>query len=130
MFLFDAYVCSQSHERNTPFLILILLNTISLLFSSFLLIKAIVEEEKNFIELLLDAAWEEDDVDVKMVKRLEIYAAAYKEWLPIKAKYDKAKQDRDSDMVSQLKPFIQKGFPQTLEEFEAATQVSNKHIQR
>jgi len=90
------------------------------------------EKKKNFIELLLDAAWEEDDVDVKMVKRLEIYAAAYKEWLkewlPIKAKYDKAKRDRDSDMVSQLKPFIQNGFPQTLDEFEeGSVQVFLQH---
>jgi hypothetical protein len=75
-----------------------------------------VEEEKNFIEKQVDAAWKDGEVD--LAERLEVYAAAYEEWLLIKAQYDQAIEKRDGKTVKQLKPFIQKGFPQTLEEFE------------
>jgi hypothetical protein len=62
------------------------------------------------------------------VGRLEVYEAAYKEWLPIKAQYDKAKHVKDKYTIQQLGPFIQKGFPQTLEEFEATTQVCKQYL--
>jgi hypothetical protein len=75
-----------------------------------------VEEEKNFIEKQVDAAWKDGEVD--LAERLEVYAAAYEEWLLIKAQYDQAIEKRDGKTVKQLKPLIQKGFPQTLEEFE------------
>jgi hypothetical protein len=78
-------------------------------------------QKKNFIELLIDAAWKE--VDVELVERLVVYEAAYGDWLPIKIQFDEAVQKRDTVLVKQLKPIIQKGFPQTLEEFEKTVKV-------
>jgi hypothetical protein len=88
-----------------------------------------VAEEKSFIELLLEEAWDIadmdlDNADMDLIERLEVYNSAHKKWLEDKARLQRAIKDRNRDQVRELKASL-KDFPETLEEYEKEKEVQH-----